>query len=199
MRSFVFSGYLTVFCQAFPLLLKKKPPTKDTVRNYFPNSLDRGKGSVVPLGEVIVEKDFHILLESVGVLATGGIDAVQYSDNHLEAATRLRFLHKLSGDLHRMKDDPLARPGNMRKHAVLDRIMLRTIRRVMGHPQFDAQPIRQSLQVFLEQVVRRAVAAAAIAQNQQAVCLRVGGTALFLPPQSDAVAANKVRPCRARC
>src|SRR5580692_8163727 len=60
----------------------------------------------------------------------------------------------------------------------------------MSDSQLDAQPVGQALQVFLEQVLRGAVAAAAIAENQQAFGLGPGGAAVFIPPQSDAVAAQ---------
>src|SRR5206468_11048304 len=41
-----------------------------------------------------------------------------------------------------------------------------------------------------EQVLRGAVAPTAVAQDQQALCLGIGGAAVFLPPQSDAVTAQ---------
>ena len=63
----------------------------------------------------------------------------------------------------------------------------------MGDAQFDLQAVRQSLQVFLEQVVRGAVASAAIAQDQQARRGGVSRAAVRLPPQSEAVAAEFAR------
>src|SRR4051794_25549418 len=61
---------------------------------------------------------------------------------------------------------------------------------VVGHPQFGPQPVGQPLQVFLEQVLRGAVAPPAVAQDQQPPGVRVGRPAVLRPPQGDAVAAR---------
>ena len=73
---------------------------------------------------------------------------------------------------------------------MFDRIVLRAVGRIVGDAQFDLQVVRQSLQVFLEQVVCGAVASAAIAQDQQARRGGVSRAAVLLPPLGEAVAAE---------
>ena len=70
---------------------------------------------------------------------------------------------------------------------MLNRIVLRAVRRVVGHADLDAQPAGQLLEVFLEQIHGRAVAAAAIAQHQQFLGLGIVGPALLVPPRCQAV------------
>jgi len=86
------------------------------------------------------------------------------------------------GDLDGVEDHALTGSRDMSKHAMFDRIVLRAIRRIMGHAQLQSQAVGQSLQVFLEQVLRRTVASAAIAENQQTTGFRVGRPAILLPP-----------------
>ena len=97
----------------------------------------------------------------------------------------------------------------MGKEPVLDRIVLRAVGRVVGDADLDAKPVRQILEFLFEHVPRRAVAAAAVAQDQQFLGPRVVSPPVFLPPCRDAVAGQfagvvagvqveeaLVRPCR---
>lgn len=78
----------------------------------------------------------------------------------------------------------------MWEEAVFDRGILRAVRREVSDPDFKVQFIRQSLQVFLQNVFRRAVAAATVTQNQQFRGLRIVSLPLFVPSQTNAVAAE---------
>ena len=142
---------------------------------------------------MVIEEDFHVLLEVVGVFAADGVDLVQQANGHSQSGAGLRAFDELLGDLHGVEDDALAGAGDVGEDLMFDRIVLRAVGRIVGDAQFDLQAVRQSLQVFLEQVVRGAVASAAIAQDQQARRGGVSRATVRLPPQSEAVAAEFAR------
>lgn len=168
-------------------------PGKDLVLNYFPISSGLRNGAVVPLGQVIVEEDFHGGFEVLSYLAAGGVDPFQGADRDSQSGAGFGAFDELFGDFHPMEDYSLAGAGHVWKHAMFDRIVFGAIRRVVRHTQLQSQAIGQPLQVFLEQVLRRAIASAAITQNQQAFGMRIGLPAVFLPPHGDAVAAQFTR------
>src|SRR5665213_155480 len=115
---------------------------------------------------------------------------VQQADGHAQAGTGFRSLDELPGDLRRMEDHPLAGAGDVGEDTMLNGIVLRAVRRIVGHAQFQPQAARQTLQVFLEKVMPGAVASAPVTQDQQAFGLRVGRCAVFFPSKGDAVAAE---------
>ena len=51
------------------------------------------------------------------------------------------LLHQVLDDLDRVEDHPLARPGHVREEPVLDRVVLRAVRRVVRHPHLQFQPV----------------------------------------------------------
>jgi hypothetical protein len=73
---------------------------------------------------------------------------------------------------------------------MLDGVVLGAIGRIMGHAQFQTQLVGQALQMILEDVTIAGVAATAVAQEQQATCLRIGGSAMG--------SATNTRCCRRR-
>jgi hypothetical protein len=83
---------------------------------------------------------------------------------------------------------PLAGAGDRREHAVVDRLVLGTVWGIVGHPHLQSQPIRQLLEVFLQQGWRGAGAAAPVAQHQQPLRLGRRRAPCVLPPQRHAVA-----------
>jgi hypothetical protein len=163
---------------------------KDMVQNNFPISGGLGEGSVVPLREVVVEGDLHGGFVVGGVLATGFIDLVEEAHGHFQAGGGFGTLDELLGDLDAVEDHALARAGDVREDAMFDRVVFRAVGRVVRDADLDADAVRQSLQILFEQILRRAVAASAVAFDHEAFGLRMGRAALLFPPQSDAVAAQ---------
>ncbi len=163
---------------------------KELVKNKFPISCAFGNGAVVPLGQVIVKDDFHVLFEIGGVFAPGLVHLVQHPHRHPQAGRGLRTFNELPRDVHRVEDHPLAGARDVREHPVFDRIVLGTVRRIVGHTNLQPQPIGQPLEVFLEQVLRGAVAAATVAKHQQPCRLGIRRAARLLPPQRHAVATQ---------
>src|SRR6266704_1561487 len=56
---------------------------KELVKNKFPISCEFGNGAVVPLGQVIVKEDFHVVFEIRGVSAPGLVHVVQDAHRHV--------------------------------------------------------------------------------------------------------------------
>ena len=159
---------------------------KERARNNFPIYVTRD-GAVVPLGQEVVEEDFHVLFESLGTLAAGVVDLVENVHGHLQAGAGGGLFHQALDDLDRVEDHALAGAGHMREQAVLDGVVLGTVRRVVGHADFQPQTLSQLLQFLLEHMTAGAVGAAAIAQEQQPPGLRILLAALGGPPPFEAV------------
>src|SRR6266446_4416145 len=70
---------------------------------------------------------------------------------------------------------------------MLDRIVFGGIGGIMGHANLQAHAVAEALEVLLEQVLGSAVAAAAIAKQQQGFGLGPGGVSLGGPPLENAV------------
>lgn len=58
----------------------------------------------------------------------------------------------------------------------------------MSQPNLQSEPVRQLLQVFLEQVLGGAVAPSAVAQQQQLLRTRITLATVLLPPGRNTVA-----------
>jgi hypothetical protein len=111
------------------------------VKNKFPFSRAFGNGTVVPLGQVIIKDDFHVLFEIGRVFAPRCIHLVQNPYRHAQARRGLRPFDEVLCDIHGVKDYPLAGARDVRKYPVFDRIVLGTLRRIMGHTNLQSQAI----------------------------------------------------------
>src|SRR5208337_1492026 len=124
--------------------------TKERDVNNFPISRWLGNSAIVPFGKNFVKDDLHALLESRSILPAGFVYLVEEAYLHLQSGGRFGFGHVVLDGPQRVEDHSSTRAGQMREQAVLNRIVLRTVRRVMGHADLDAQPVRQFLEVLLE-------------------------------------------------
>jgi hypothetical protein len=123
---------------------------KERDGNNFPISRWLGNSAIVPFGKNFVKDDLHALLESRSILPAGFVYLVEEADFYLQSGGRFGLGHVVLDGLQRVEDHSSTRPGQMREQAVLNRIVLRTVRRVMGHADLDAQPVRQFLEVLFE-------------------------------------------------
>ena len=62
---------------------------------------------------MVIEEDFHVLLEVVGVFAADGVDLVQQANGHSQSGAGLRAFDELLSDLHGVEDDALAGAGDV--------------------------------------------------------------------------------------
>ena len=76
------------------------------------------------------------------------------------------FGDEFANNLPALEDDTLTGLCDVGKEAVLNRIVLGAVGRIMGNANFDADVIRQCLQVLFEDVVTGTIAASAITENQ---------------------------------
>jgi hypothetical protein len=161
--------------------------SKELVKNKFPISWAFRNSAIVPLGKMSIKDDFHVVFEIGGICTPSLVHLVQEPYRHAQAGRGLRPCDALPRNVHRMKDHPLAGTRDMREHLVFDRVMLGTVRRIVGHTHCQPQPIGEPLEVFLEQILRGAVAATTVPQHEQPCRLRMRRVARLLPPQRDAV------------
>jgi hypothetical protein len=168
------------------------------VKNNFPILWGLRHDVVVPFPEAVVEHDLHVGFEVIGVLSAGFVDLLENAYGHPQSGRGLHPFDELFGNLDAVKNHPLARACDVGKHAMLDRIVLGAIRRAMSDSQLDAEPVGEALQVFLEQVLRGAVAAASVAENQHAFRFGVDGVTVFFPT-TKRCCRSTVRRCRAWC
>jgi len=63
-------------------------------------------------------------------------------DKHLQTPLGVRFLHQVLDYLDAGKQYALASPGEMRKQAMFDRIILGTVRWIMSDTNFNSDLIR---------------------------------------------------------
>ena len=73
--------------------------------------------------------------------------------------------HFFDGGLDGNEDDSLASPRDVGEKSVLDRIVLGTVGRVVGHADFQTDPIRKFFQAVFENIPVGRIAAAAIAKQ----------------------------------
>src|SRR5438067_2367930 len=78
----------------------------------------------------------------------------------------------------------------MGKQAMLNRVVLGGVRRITGHANFQPQPMGETLETLLEHKLRGAIAAAAIAEQQQRVRPGIRRVACGGPPLTNAVAGK---------
>lgn len=76
---------------------------------------------------------------------------------------------------------------------MLNRIVLRAVRRIVRQPNLHLNPGRQLLQMVFEHVSTRRITAAPIAQNQNRSRVRIRLSPIVFPPMTDAVAGEETR------
>ena len=78
----------------------------------------------------------------------------------------------------------------MREETVFDGIVLRAIRRVVSHADFQADAVGETFQVILEHVPVGRVASAAVTQQKHVPRVGISGPAMHFPPQAKTVAGE---------
>jgi hypothetical protein len=73
---------------------------------------------------------------------------------------------------------------------MFDGIVLRTMRRIVSHTDFQTDTIGKTFQVILEHVPVGSVAAAAVAQQKHVPRVGISGTAMHFPPEAETVAGE---------
>ena len=106
-------------------------------RNNFPISGVIGNCDVVPFGEVFVELDRHHFLEVLCVFTTGLVDFFHDPHDDVQSGRRFRFFDVVLGRLDGLQRDAFAGSSDVRKYAVFDRIIFRTVRWVMCDADFQ--------------------------------------------------------------
>jgi hypothetical protein len=94
---------------------------KELVNNKSLISCEFGNGAVIPLRQVIVTDDGHVLFEIHGVLASGLVSLVQNPHWHAQAGRGLRTCDAGPCDVHRVAAHSLVGAGDVRAYPVCSR------------------------------------------------------------------------------
>ena len=160
------------------------------LRNENLNNWLTWQCAVVPLRQHGIKDDAHGSFEVGGDFASGLKNAVDDVDHNLQAFAGVGLFHQFFDQGHTGKDHALAGAGDVRKEAVLNRVVLGTVGRVVGDANFETQFIGKFLEVFFEDEVMAAIAAAAIAEAQQGRGVGIGVAPMLEPPGANAGAGE---------
>lgn len=139
-------------------------------------------GSVIPLGQEVIEDDSHVLFEVIDDFTSRLIDLVDDIDGDRETLAGLRLGDEFTNDFTALEDDTLTSPSDMGEEAMFNGIVLGAVGREMGDADFNANLIDQRLEVLFEDVVTSIVAAAPVAENENRRGVGIRRAALLVPP-----------------
>ena len=111
----------------------------------------------------------------------------------LDKQHQVRVSKSVVRKLLKKHNNALAGARDMRKQTVLDRIVFGTVGRVVSDADLYAQLIGQFLQVFLEDVMVRMIAAPTITQAQDGGRVGISQTSILTPPGADTIASEFAR------
>ena len=80
---------------------------------------------------MFVKLDGHIFLEVLGVLSPSLVDLIENSDNHVQSLCRFGFFDIILGRFNAFQRNPLAGSSDMGKDAVLNGVVLGTVRQIV--------------------------------------------------------------------
>ena len=131
------------------------------------NNFGIGNGSVIPLGQIVIKDNRHIIHEVVSDYSPGLINYVNDLDDDGQPVLSLGLLHQMLDPHQTTENRSLAGAGDMRKQALVDGIVFGGVRGVVSNADFDADLIGEVLQVSLEELLVGVVATAPITPDQE--------------------------------
>ena len=93
-------------------------------------------GAIVPSRQKIIQNNPHSLFEIIGDFSSGLIDGLNNLDEHFQSFAGRGLFDELLDQIDTCEKDALTGSGNMRKEAMLNRIVFGTVGRIMGNPNF---------------------------------------------------------------
>ena len=134
--------------------------------------------------------DGHVFFEVLGDLSTGFVGSPDDVHRCLQAGSRSSAAHQADDGVQRVEQQALAGAADVGEEAAFDRIVLRAVAGIVRHADLDTQFFDQMLQVLLEEVLRRRIAAAAIAQPEDRRGVGVTRAADAVPVPAETVAGE---------
>ena len=119
------------------------------------------------MGQIVIKDNRHIVHEVVRDFSPGLINFINNLDDDRQALLRFCLLHQVLDPCQTTENRTSTSPCYMRKQAMVNRVVLGGVRRVVSDADFDADLIGQVLQVGLEEIMPSVVATASIAQDQE--------------------------------
>ena len=155
---------------------------KDQKLNNFAHRGVSWQYPVIPLRERVIKDNPHLLFDMGSDFSTRCIDFVEKAHADFSTRFRGRFRHQVFDNVDARENHTLTGSRQMRKQAMLDRIVLRCVRRIVRHTNLQARLLRDLFEIRFEQIGARAVAPAPITQEQQRVRGRIEHSPVGLPP-----------------
>lgn len=134
-----------------------------------------------------------MLFEVRGNFAARGIGFVRNGDADFESSLCGRFGPQVLDEPHTAEDDALAHACEMRKQAMLDRVVFGRIRRIVCDADRHAYLLHDLCQVLFEQIGACAIAPTSIAQEQERIGLSIDGASVVMPPLASAITGKCTR------
>ncbi len=148
------------------------PPTK-TIISFLRSKTSPRDGRVVPSRQDRIKLDRQLLTKRFSGRAFGLIQFFNDVNRRTQARLRGRFSHQSNHRVQAIKQYTFASPGYLRKETSLNRVVLRTVGRIVSDTNIDTQFIGQFLQVLLEDMMTAVVAAPSVAKPQHGSRIRV--------------------------
>ena len=136
------------------------------------------------------QNDAHVGFEVFCDFASSLINILDDFNHDLQAFAGMGLFHQLFDQSDAGKDHALTGVGYMGKQAVLNRIVLGAIGRIMRNVDLDFKLINQFLEVFFEDGMVGIVTATAISQSQAGRCLGISRPPGLDPPGADTIAGE---------
>jgi len=122
--------------------------------------------SVIPLGKLVIKNNRHVLFEPLRDFAPRGIGFRANIHADFKAGLRLRFRHQVFDQLHAAEHNALTRACQVGKQAMLNRVVLGRVRRVVRDSHRHTDVLHDLRKVRFKQVRACAMAPASVTEQQ---------------------------------
>src|SRR5438445_4180417 len=130
----------------------------------------------------MIKANPKLVSELNGGLLAKVVCSAQGMREYPQAGRSRGLVHQVANLLQRSEKQSAANAGQMRKQAVVDRVVLRAASRIVRDANRQARPLGHLLQLFFEQQPTATIAPTAVAQEQQLVRLGITLTSVTPPP-----------------
>ena len=94
---------------------------------------------IIPLREVVIKKDRQILFEKIIDFAFGFKNGVKNRGKDIQTRLGGSVCHKFLNNVDGFENNALTSARHMAKEPMLDRVIFRGVRRIMGNPNGDTK------------------------------------------------------------
>ena len=147
----------------------------------------------MPLRERFIEDNPHLIFDIGSDFPTRCLDFVEHAHTDGYTRFRCRLRPQVFDDVDAGEEHALTGPREMRKQAMLERVVLRSVRWIVRHTNLPARLWRDLCESRFAQIGARAVAPTPSTQEQQRGRRRLQGSPVRRPPLAEAVTGKCTR------